>query len=392
MKNTAVLLLLLFGASAEAQNDVYADITSRIESNNVSLKELKAANQAELAGVAAENAISDTEIGFDHLWAHGSGERRWVMSVSQTFDFPGAYPARKRELAVRAEAMNMQYRIRLTDCVLNAYELMVEIARCDKGIALERAIVDDLTRVKELLERGFEQGQSTILEVNRAKIELANNIVRLNESLSRRHGCVVSLAALGVDIADETEVPYPMMVLQPVGDYIDMAENSDYVAYYNKVKQAETLGLKARRLESLPGIKIGYVHEYEDHTSFNGFSLGLTLPMFSSRARRAASAAAIDAAEWQQDADKIERQSMVETEYREASTTKELYDMLAPVFNTADHISLLTKAYKGGQMSAIEYLNEVTYFRQSEWDFLDVEYRYYRSLTRLNKYQLLLNR
>ncbi len=51
------------------------------------------------------------------------------------------------------------------------------------------------------------------------------------------------------------------------------------------------------------------------------------------------------------------------------------------------YLSLLAKAYDGGELTVIDYLNEVNLFTAARLNYLDLEYRYNQTLARLNRYR-----
>lgn len=388
-KEIALLVALsLFPAVAEAE--LYDDVTARIVSSNLELQRLKQENIAEHAGMKMENMLPDTEVDFDNVWASGDDEYRWNLTVSQSFDFPGAYKARNKELRARSRAMELGLMSAKTDCVLKAYELLVEISYCNRVIELENGIVKDMNRLSALLQKSFEHGETTILDVNRSRIEQANSVIKLREHKAQRAKCVAELKTLGYELEAVENVSYPMLEFQSLDAYLAAIDNDPLIAYYSELKKAELLGVKSRKMENIPGFKLGYVHEYEERTHFNGFTVGISLPFFKGKSRVALAVAQAEAADWQERLARIEYESTITGEYEMAIANKELYEMLAPVFYNNNNIALLSKAFEGGQMSAIDYLREIEYFRESEVDFLSIEYDYQLSLVRLNKFQLLL--
>lgn len=387
LNNIICSFVLLTGGTGTVVADVYDDIVKDLEVNNISLQSLREESIAEITSTRIEGNLPATDVEMEHVWSGRGGERKWSIGVAQEFDFPGVYYARNREIKVRREALYLKYKASLTDLVIQARELLTDIAYCNKAIELESTIVEDMKSMCEFLERSYSKGESTILEVNRAKIELANNMVKLRGLNDRRIEALRQLKAMGCDIGTGLDVNYRMASLGSLDEYRAKIETNTAVAYYKQLKRAEILGGKTRMREMYPGFKIGYVHEYEEGTSFDGFSIGLSLPLFSNRGKRALSKSLELKAEWDEVAARVERESVIDVEYNKARSCKDLIDILGPVFNGTNHAALLGKAYRGGQMSVIDYLREVTYFRESEWDFLELEMEYFKSLNRLESWQ-----
>lgn len=369
--------------TVEVQADVYDDIVNELEINNPSLQSLRAENIAEISSIKIDGNLPATEVETEHVWAGRGGEHKWNVGIAQEFDFPGVYFARNREIKARMEALDLKYRASLTDLVIQARELLIDIAYCNRAIDLEKTIVTEMKSMAEFLERAYDNGESTILEVNRAKIELANNMIKLRELEERCLENERQLKSMGCSIKDTGTICYRLSKLKSRDEYMAAVDGNATVAYYQQLRRAEILGGKTRMREMYPGLKVGYVHEYEEGTSFDGFSVGLSLPFFSNRGKRALSKSLELKAEWDETVARIERESVVDIEYDRARSSKELLDLLGPVFYGTSHAELLGKAYRGGQLSVVDYLREITYFRESEWDFLELEMEFHKSLNRL---------
>lgn len=356
--------------SIDMKADIYDDVKSLVEQNNVQLRKLREEQLAEISASRVENNLANPEVEFDRLWGKGSDASKWGLSVTQSFEYPGVYRARRRSIDAMKEASELRYKVELANSVIEVKELLVEVAYCNKAMTLERKIVEDMKLVSQMLEKSFENGESTILEVNRAKIELANNVVKLNELERRRKECLARLFVMGIDMSQSEieELTYPIQRIQELENYYSMIENDVVSQYADKLKRAEILKGKARTLEMLPEVTVGYLHEREEGTDFNGFSVGITLPFFSHRGKKALSRSLINAAELDGRMYLMEMRATVDASYNRAVKSKELLDMLATVFYNNNHVELLGKAFRGGQMSAIEYLREIAYYRESERD------------------------
>ena len=140
----------------------------------------------------------------------------------------------------------------------------------------------------------------------------------------------------------------------------------------------------------LPEFKVGYVHEVEDGISFNGFSFGLSLPFIYGNINKemAASRSRMKAEEFKAQQARIEREAAIDVDFKQVEKLGELYYRLVELYQIDNHLTLLSKAFNGGQISAIEYIREVEFYRTSELSFLEVERDYYISLCRLNRYML----
>ncbi len=387
MKLILIILLSCFNVVVNAmfaQGDVYKHVADQIISGNPKLKELKYEIESQHLSKKAENMLPPLDLDFEAVWSTERNEKKWSFGVSQSFDFPGAYRARKKEIKANYQANQKLFQASYINELQQAYELLIDVAYCNKAIDLSQTIVNDLKDIEELLNNAFNRGESTILEVNKAKIEYANNLVVLRDFKERRESCINKLKNLGCSILPDGTIDYPIAELLDVDKYISLLNEDPDIEYLIRVQKAKELGIKVKLMEGLPEINVGYVHEFEEGVSFNGFSIGLSLPSYSGFKLKEAARAEALAADWSTRAARIEKESSIYTLHSQAVAMRELYDLLAPVFYQTNHLRLLGKAFNGGQLSAIEYLREVSYFNESEKNFLEVEYRYQLALMGLN--------
>lgn len=74
-----------------------ADILASIETNNPELKAGAQIVLSQKAEVSSQNTLEDPNFEFEHLWgADNAKDRKYDISVSQSFDFPSLYVQRNK--------------------------------------------------------------------------------------------------------------------------------------------------------------------------------------------------------------------------------------------------------------------------------------------------------
>ncbi|MDE5841082.1 MAG: TolC family protein, partial [Muribaculaceae bacterium] len=127
--------------------------------------------------------------------------------------------------------------------------------------------------------------------------------------------------------------------------------------------------------EGLPGISIGYHHDFEDAMHFNGATLGLTIPLFANRGKVKAAKAAKAVAEYQVNVTNNRVESEISALYDEVQLIDQALKVPMEVFSTTDYNTLLMKAYKGGELSLTDYLQERSWFSEAHMDLLELQYQ-----------------
>ncbi len=130
---------------------------------------------------------------------------------------------------------------------------------------------------------------------------------------------------------------------------------------------------------------MGYVHETEGDENFNGFSVGLTLPVFSTRNNKKAAEAEALARSYELDGLRLARRSAIISDVRSAAKMKRQIDAYHEIFEKDDYLALLERAYRGGQMSQHVYLGEVNDYLRLCMDHLAMLLNYHRTLATLNR-------
>lgn len=338
---------------------------------------LRDAKNAETLSIA--NA-PDPEVEGDYMVAPAGEDNRWGFGVSYGIEWPGAYGARRnlgkamreansaeadaaiieKEIEILGELEAYLYaemRLRIMNNVLAASDSIRAIAeRSLKGGEMSRL---DLSKI--ILEQS--RVQSIIAGIETERIAIVGNLKTLNGGQS----CVSLLG----DIDRKWDI-HPLGSLQ---SYLDNAKNNPGLLKVMKEFEVAERNVSVARTEGLPGFTVGYAHEFEDGMHFNGATLGVSMPLFSSRNKVKAAKAARAAAEYQMtvSADKLE--SQISSLYEEIVALDKALEIPMQVFKDTDYSVLLLKAYEGGELSLADYLSELSWFYEAHMEYMDLQYQ-----------------
>ena len=73
-------------------------------------------------------------------------------------------------------------------------------------------------------------------------------------------------------------------------------------------------------------------------------------------------------------------------DYEKALRYRELLDQYEGVMNDDSNFELLRKAFDGGQINFLTYMQELNFFLGARRDFLETQYNYYQTVARLQRY------
>lgn len=389
MKKALALAIAVFAtATAGARTLSQAEAIDTIISNNTRLKALRANIEADYQSDMYEaRRLADPEVEFEHLWGV-EGDKKWNIGVSQSFDWPGAYGKRTRAAESRRRAWAYRYDAEELSLRTSAKEAFAMGVYAAQRLELLERVYANMDSLRSYITSGYRDGQLTILDVKKIELELYSLRSRIADVSDESSLAQSELATLnnGIPLAADFAA-YPAEPMYELAQYLEYARtNNPAVIAGNALAHSAELEADAVSASRMPGFTLAYRHAYEEMQHFNGFAVGVSLPVFSrSRAIKAATlranASRFDAAQ----ADASARSAVMSafsTAEKRRSTLSELNDVTLD----ESYPRLLLMAYKGGQINVITYIQELNYYLNAREVRLDAEYRLRLALITLNKY------
>lgn len=390
---TIAIAALITGTTLPLRADSFNEILDEVTANNPALKSRAATSQASLDEMRAEGNLPDPEVEFSHRWGPAGVGNKWDISVSQSFDWPGVYAARSNAVKSTSAAMDYLVKSDIIDTRMETRLLLLDIVNTRQNIAALENIYDGIAQLSDLYRKAVLQGEVTRLDYNKIEIERIAIEGELDNARAALDVLNSSLTALNGGIPVSTPVDsYPepdlaVMAMTPadIADYIT-SHDPAIAANRHSGEAADALATAARR-SRLPGFSVGYVHENEMGENFNGFSVGVSLPFFSSRHKAKAAEWAATSLRYDNDMLVSQRVAQFTSARARALAAKKTADAYRPVVETDDNLTLLRKALDGGQISMLTFIQEENYFRQARRSYLDALYNYHLALAELMRYE-----
>ena len=365
--NKRLAIMTITAAAFGAWADTYSDITSDILSNNPEISALEARAAANSLGLSAENAPEGPEAEFEYLWGQNTPERKWSLSISQSFDWPGVYSARAR--ANRAE--------------VTAYGYLLEAERRDMTLKIRQTLLEYayIHQARELIS-----GLFTALDRSKLKIEIARCTIEHERLTTDLEEAMVSLRVLNGGEALGTVLPtsFPSDDLASLQTYIEAAHTAPAYLAADAGRHAAQARLSVARAMALPGFGLGYVHEFEDGAKFNGLSVSLRLPSWGAgrRARAAKAEATVAAIEARVVTNTVD--VSINAEYARVMALKNSAESLDAAIDS-NYLEMLDQLANARQIGIMDYITEINYLREASLSTLEARYRYLSALMALNK-------
>lgn len=366
-------------------------IVAKLLGNNVQLELSRRQSDAAVSELKTGNLLADPEVEFEFL-AGKNSERKYNLSVSQSFDWPGVYSARRHQIDLEQQGLALGNDVEANEQRMALRALLIDITAANLVIDQLSTAEEGCNRLLETLEAEYKRGNVTILELNKMRIEVANFKLQLAEARNNRENLTAELLAYTTDgeAADRLTdglSAFPLMELKPLAQYIELAEAS---APSLLKARNEALAAKARRnvavKNNLPGFSAGYRLSHEDGILFNGFTVGVNLPLWRASVERKAAAAGEVAASFGENVEKIRIEKNIESAYKRALNLKNTISTYGEALTASDNAGLLERAYSSGAITLTELVLDINYFVQANVQYIELQRQYYNVLAELSRY------
>lgn len=395
MRKTIIATILAAMFSVPAFANCIDEIVSLVRTNNLDIKTIEAETDAADRDIRSTNNLKDTSVDFEYLFGNSAVGDKWGIGVAQEIDWPGLYSSRGKANASRISALNYLGEWKCLTILVEAKRICFEIIDINKQICLNNRIVADMSQIKDAYDKGFDHGEISVLDVNKLKIEMLNTNRRTKELAVKRRQLTERLKALN----GNNELPsgivdnlteYPVVHLSGRSVYEErMMQHDPERMYYSMLDEAEERQVSVTKMQQLPSFSVGYKYAYELGDKFNGFTVGVSLPLFSSRNKVASAKARKISAQFARQSDEVAKTSQMMVWYDEAAELKGQIDEYKAVLGDKANVKLLRKALDAGQISLLDYLMEMRYFIDAHNQLLELELRYNNLIVDIDKYSLL---
>ena len=374
----SLLIVLLPCAPMRAQQPTFPSLLREILRNNTSLRTLRADLQSTRQENAAAMVLPDPEAEVSHDFGSPKGvPARTNVSVSQQLDW-GVLTGRRRRLArVADDAAHLAYRLEAQRVAGEADEALVRVIYSNRLVA-ELARRDTLAAsLQSLYESKYAKGDITLLELN--KVRLTTSVARAERqrALSERQSVLAELQRLNggqpVELSD-TIYPYDASTLPPLSTLQSILESGIAVqAAETAVRRSEAEAALAKSA-GWPSFSVGFQGEYVRDNNYNGFSLGVSLPLWGGKRRQLRSARTkVQAARLDVADVRLQQSARLSQQYATSVSLAESADRLDRDLQATSNAALLHKSLAAGQISLLDYLLESSFYYSARTAQLEAE-------------------
>lgn len=385
-----ILAVMAFAAvvSAKAQ-DINAVLKS-VEQNNMELKALLKGNEAADIENKSQNTLEDISIEYSPFFqSETSGIASSELVITQGFDFPTLYGARKKAGQLQRNVLDMQYQTARRDILVNAKKLCLDIINYNKQKQLLQERRKNADELLAMFKLKFKNGDATSLELNKIKLDRMNLETELVQADTKHANAMQQLQALNGGLPIEVNMTeYPQA---PADDEVTMYEKAVATDWTVRTAQASVLAaeqdVKVNKQSWIPKFEIGYRRNTEGDNASNGFLIGGSIPLFSSKNKVKIAKARQTEAVMQHANARINAENSARTmitQMKQLKASADAYDV--PLMRQT--LKLLRTAVENGEISVTEYYVEADNIYKNMITYMDIERQYQDALTEIYKNEL----
>lgn len=389
MKPT-ILSIAAFAIAASLNAQTMNDVLGSVERNNVELKAMLKGNEAARLEQKQQNNLEGLSVEYSPFFNSAvSGVASSELVVTQGFDFPTLYGARRKAGRMQGEAMELQYRTARRDVLLGAKNLCLDLIHANKRQALlreRRRVADELLAT---FTEKYNGGEATIIELNKIKMERMNLETELAAADAARATTLQQLRAMnGGEAIECTDTLYPTLPADGGEAMYARAVSADLsVMAAQAATKAAGQDVKVNQQGWIPKIEIGYRRNTDGNDASNGFLIGGSIPLFSNKNKVKAAKARQAEAQMKQDDARLKAEAAARTaveNMRRTEASMAAYDV--PLMR--ETLRLLRTAVESGEMAVTDYYVEADNIYRNMQAYIDLERQYQGTVAELTKNEL----
>ena len=367
-------------------------ILEHIEQNNTVLSALREQMNAEKitnkTGLNPENP----EVGFGYLWGNNKEiGNRTNVEVTQSFDFPTTYRNKRKMADIQNRQVDIRYLIERKDVLLEAQMICIQLIYQNALSAKLNEQLELTTQVADAYQRKFEEGEISILELNKATYDLLDAQKKYQTSIVEKEFLQAELLRLNggnpIQLEDKK--------------YVSLSLPADFDDWYNaqKEKNKELLlseqeinrnrqNEKLQRSLNLPKLSAGYMSEKLQSEHFQGVTVGISIPLWENKnSVKQIKAQTIASKELQRDAE-LKSYYQSEALYKKASNLNQMTNQLKQHEISEKTVALLKKSLDVGEISLTDFILELGIYYELIQNILEVEKELHLTFAELMQWDL----
>lgn len=352
------MMVVITVSLLNAKTTVQTAITD-IERNNITLKALRKACDAEKIGNATGNYLEDPEVEFSYSWGSPADiGTRQDISVTQSFDIPTILGKKRKVAEMKNEMAEWQYRADRMNILLEARLLFIDMIYYNKLLLELAKRKTSAQAIMDAQKLRLDKGDGNILEYNNARTMFSTVEVETEQMETERNAVHSQLVRLngGSDVTVDLYEFEPISLPLDFSEWFERkAETIPALAYMASSTALSKKELSVAKAMRFPAVSIGYVRENTLGQYYHGVSVGMSIPLWNRKNTVRQAKVAAEAAQYRQDNAVSQYRGQLEVLYNRTSGLRKTVEEYRLMLRETSSEALLAKALDAGEISVIEY-------------------------------------
>ena len=391
MKILIIISTILVSIPLIAQNNINSVLDS-IEANNTTLKSLRLTADAQKLGNKTSIYLDNPEVEFNYLWGKpGNIGSRTDINIKQTFDIPTISGMKSRVANGQNTLIEFQYKADRMNILLEAKQYCIDLVYFN---ALKREL-DVRLQHAETIAKGYkdrlDRGDANRLEYNKIQLNLASVLGELSRVEVERNALLSQLKRLngGTDILlNENQYVSVQLPLNFVDWYEEAEQKNPVLAYIKQEIEVGKSQVSLSKASNWPTFSTGYMSEKVVGQQYQGFTVGISIPLWENKNRVKQAKVAVSAAESREADRKQQFYSQLQSLYNRANGLKVIAEKYRQSLANVNNTDLLKKALDTGEISLLDYIVEIGLYYTTVNQALEAERDYQKAIAELSAVEL----
>lgn len=391
MKTLTYTLLLILGLN-QAKAQTLDSVLNLTKSQNKTLKvyqvETDASKMAFRTGLNPENPTAEYEILFGTPKDAGNQQD---FAITQRFDFPSSYAYRKQASNEKIKQSDFIAKAKGQELLLNVKLDWLQWVYLNQLSFTYTERVKSVEKLQAAYQKKMDAGDGNILDLNKVKLLFLETKTQLKRNEQQREQLKQKFVAYtgGSMVAVDAKV-YPEIPRVPSFEILDsLIEAGDPLLKIYATQQAiaakETALNKAL---ALPGFEAGYHSQSILGQKYQGILVGLSIPLWEKKNMVKQKKLEQLVAENRMTDHRLEHMQENRVYYQQYEEATYLLGEYKGLLDQLKSEPLLEKALQFGEISVIQYYNEILSLYKTRDAYLEYGLQQQQAIARLYRFAL----
>lgn len=367
-----IILCLLVTANINGQN--LDEFLKLVEDNSPALRSFKKFTETKIQNTKTGLNPDDPEIEAGFLKGNNSDAGNMTnFKIKQRFDFPTTYLNRRKVSKINKEIFDIEYQKVRQKTLLQAKKLYIEIVFLQKLKSKIEMRIENVEKIREAFKRKLDIGEVNIIEFNKVELEssvLKNKEIDHNLELKLKLSEAKLLCGTDIEASNGFNTDTKETVDELINKYLT---NSPEIKLNEMKILSAQKNTKLVKSERLPTFSLGYESESTPDVTYQGPTAGISIPLWKNRNKVRSARLLEEYTKSALNETQLRIRLRVEALYKNIENYRKTLDTQKSVNQIEDNLKLLTKSFESGNISVVEFFNQLEVFYQIEEQILDME-------------------